>query len=196
MALPATESFTGTDFTFPPNANWSTLDGNIQILSNQADGVAADGNCIYWNVDTFNTNQYAQCVVSYVTGTGNSGPGVRLSGTTGYIAVADFVNDTVTLYRWDGDESYAQLGQATTVGLANGDLIRLEVRGSDLTVLRNGGSIITQSDGTYTGGSAGLFHYGSDSISDDWEGGNLSGSDPSFRVNSLRPNAFAPGLAR
>lgn len=199
MALPATDNFTGADFTFPPSANWTAIDGNLQILSNQCDGVAADGNCDYWNADLFNHDQYSQCVMyGYTESTvgQGGGPAIRLSGTVvGYFANVESTSQ-ITLYRLDGDETYTNLTTITGLSLTSGvSVIRLAGRGSSLRVLVDNVDVGGADDPFYSGGAPGIFIFGSDFKADDWEGGNMPAGG-SFQIPRLRPNAFAPGLAR
>jgi hypothetical protein len=199
MALPATESFTGADFTFPPNANWSTLDGNIQILSNQADGVAADTNAIYWNADTFANDHYSQCKPSGpLDATNLAGPIVRAAALRWYQAAA---GGTATIYlqRVDSDETYTTLQPITGLSLTLGtDVIKLTPVGTTMRAYVNGSQVGTDTtDATYASGSAGIVIYNTNAKADDWEGGNIA--NPIFgylRPNQLRPRIFAPGLAR
>lgn len=193
MALPATDSFTGTDFTFPPNANWSVLDGNFQILSNQADGTAATGNAVYWNADAFDNDQYSQCKPSNVSAVNGGGPAVRMAATRGYLALAESATQIV-LYRWDADESYTALQTIGSLSLTLGtDVVKLTAQGTTLRVWVNDVQVGTDTtDANYGSGSAGIFSYDTNAKIDDWEGGNMpAGSSTTDGKAWIRPVGFS-----
>jgi hypothetical protein len=66
-----------------------------------------------------------------------------------------------------------------------GDILRLEVIGSNLTVYLNGSVLLTASDSTYASGSSGVVAYGtlnSGTLIDNWEGGNLGSAGPTLTI--------------
>jgi hypothetical protein len=179
MALPASDSFTGTDGTSLPtySSNWTidTGNGGFIIQTN-----AARPNAIFqvslvrWNADTFSNNQYAQGTITNA----NSDPGgvlVRAAtdGTSNYYGAMSDSDSSTEWFKYVAG-SYTLLSSLPF--MANGDVIRLEVYGSTLAVYKNGiqhGPTLT--DSSHTSGAAGLTGYSTGSTSiDNWSAGNLT----------------------
>jgi hypothetical protein len=195
-------------------ANWTEATGSAgyEIVSNAATNIGA-GNALtsYTNV-LAPVDQYSQCKLITITGTTDEGPGpaVRASTTaiTAYFLQANTVE--VRLYRAINNASFIKLGLDFAPAAAN-DTLKLTAVGSGSTVtleyFKNGVSQGTRTDAPGDGtqlisGNYGLW-YGVGGaaqtvVVDDWEGGDLGGPTGlvSFSVAGLRPNAFAPGLAR
>lgn len=186
MALPATEDFTGTAGNL--SASW-TQQRTTRRLQRNGSGVgiqdatdASDVNA-FWNADTFANDQYSQLVL-VDRGDGAFGVTVRAANTGdsawdayefytdtisggGHTELAVIVNGASTVLR-----SYA-----TTV--AAGNTIKLDVVGTTLTAYKNGVSLGTQSDSTYSSGSAGINSWSGNTTRptfDNWEGGNIGGA--------------------
>lgn len=134
-----TETFTGTDGTSPPNANWTNQIGatacGLQIISNAASPVTSSTNCTaYYNVTTY-TN-----VDAYVTWMSGGSPIIEVwcriqspgSGAVdGYKVQHNTGADTLKLFRVDNNTD-TQLGTTDTIVLANGDSIGIECNGSTI----------------------------------------------------------------
>lgn len=179
MALPASDTFTGTDGTqlTTYSSNWTIAvgSGGFIIQTN-----AARPNAIFqitlarWNADTFSNNQYAQGTLTAA----NSDPGgvlVRAAtdeSSNFYGAMSD--SDSSTEFFKHVAGSYTLLSSLPF--MATGDVIRLEVYGSTLAVYKNGiqhGATLT--DSSHASGSAGLTGYSSSATSiDNWSAGNLT----------------------
>lgn len=182
MSLPATESFTGTDGTSPPNSNWTNQDIGIQIKSNAA-ASATNGSYgfAYWNADTFNNDQYSQCVL---VNAHESGPCVRMSGTNNAYSFhtrASGGGTTKLFARLSG--SFNLLTDFGSIAWVAGDVAKISVTGTTITCYRNGVSIGTGTDSNLTSGSAGVLALENVADVDTWEGGNVGGGGftPLFR---------------
>lgn len=174
-ALPATDSFTGTN-NDPLSASWTTNGGGYDIQSNQVNSTAAAGQGLaHWNADTFGNDQYAQLVMKdFLSGLSYIGPAVRVAASahTGY----DCVSEGATLVlRKVVAASYTTLNTYTGT-IAVNDLIRLEVSGTSLSCKQNGTERVTATDSAISSGSAGIGSYNQLARGDDFEGGNLGGS--------------------
>jgi hypothetical protein len=183
MALPATDTFTGTNGD-PLSANWTVQVGTWQIISNTAySGNAAFPNIAWWDADTFNDDQYAQGKIGTLSNGG--GVAVRLdSGGDGYyLSVNSAGGGEVTLNRLDAG-SATTIQTITGLTIASFDTWRLEVTGTTLKVYQNGVQRGTnQTDATHTTGAAGMTITGSnDAQIDDFEGGNLGGGGLSIPI--------------
>lgn len=175
-ALPASESFTGSNGTSPPNGNWTNMDVGIQIQSNAAAGAGGGGyGFAYWSADSFNNDQFSE--VKQV-GSGAFGPIVRASGTNTLVMFD--CNDTggtrSFLYKRVSG-SYTDISPLAllTLTFATNDVARLEVSGTTYTMYKNGASVATQSDASIASGSAGVMVLNTSATVDDWQGGDLGG---------------------
>jgi uncharacterized protein YjdB len=134
----------------------------------------------FWNANTFSNDQYSQVRVGgglatgsqYVqiavrsTGTSNSsytGYAFYTDGAAGagHSEVAKVINGT-----WTALRSFA-----TTFG--TGDVVKLKVVGTSITVYKNGVALGTVTDSSLPNGSPGVGVYGSSAMLDDWEGGSV-----------------------
>jgi hypothetical protein len=162
MALPATETFTGTNGD-PLSSNWTVLDGGFQVQSNRIEGTIAETNAAFWDADSFADDQYAQATIHPNAGAWNQGVLVRSAAPcVGYLALASTAT-TLALLRLDGLETYVNLQTLSGLSpsLADGDLLRLVVVGTRLRMFVNGVQRGTDStDSTYASGSAGILCYG------------------------------------
>src|SRR5688500_40814 len=177
MALPATDSFTGNSGD-PLSANWTTLDGSFQIATNNDVKLnGSQGHYAYWDADAFGDDQYATAVVN--PSADSIGVAVRLAATRGY--VLGLTATAIELTRVDSDESYSVLDTASVTGSA-GDVVRLEIEGSQLRGYQNGILRVSATDGTYSSGSAGMWGYSIDANAriESWEGGDLGGGGGGF----------------
>jgi hypothetical protein len=155
-------------------ANWTANVNSLNISSNAFVGnTAAAHNIATWSANTFsNYGQFAEVTVASLNGTSDFiGPVVMFSGTTGYNCIEDANN--IFLQRFSG--SAGTNLTSTTITGAVGDVLRLEITepGGALTCYRNGASILTGSDTTYTSGAPGLDMYNNVATSKYWNGGNL-----------------------
>ena len=136
-------------------------------------------NAVIYN-DAFADDQYSQMVVDAVSASTSAiSVGVRCSGSgatfDGYM-VKVVQSNTLYLYRFDdGTATQITTGNNDDT-IAPGDIIRLEVSGSALTVKVNGITIINAySDATYSSGKAAIGGFSDLEAArgDDWAGGDL-----------------------
>jgi hypothetical protein len=172
MALPATDTFTGSNGTAINASNWTSLINSFTIQSNAALGAVSVDSLAFWDADVFADDQYAQCSHT-VFGGYIGGPVVRAAATRGYWAR---VNDasTIALYRIDSSASFNLLQTMGSLTISSGDVIRVEAEGTTLRVYQNGVQRGTdQTDATYSSGSAGIAAYNAGPLLDDFEADNL-----------------------
>ena len=200
-ALPATDTFTGTDGTALTtySANWSLNSGNFVINTNSvAPNQALIEGGARWNADTFASDQYAQGKIVAVSTSGQTiGVAVRAS-TSGTASYYGFYNDgsgggKTFLFKMVSG-TWTQLGAIGT-GLAANDVIRLEISGTTLTPKVNGVTKSppgAQTDSALSSGAAGLSGYSASTSNrlDDWEGGSLGSVAPSPRPRRVIVSSF------
>lgn len=183
MALPATDSFTGTNGTlltvYSPT-NWGAIKNNMVINTNAAaPGSFFDRCACAWIADTFNNDQYSQAVLSAIDASGTVSAGVCARGTgsnyyaftvtTGARELLAFVAGSPTVLASD------------TVTCSVSDVLKLVCAGTTITAYINGVSVFSVTDSNLTSGSAGVASVGhfSGSVAsrvDNWEGGNGTGA--------------------
>jgi hypothetical protein len=74
----------------------------------------------------------------------------------GYEVLFSITDANVAIVRWNGPlGSYASLGK-TTSAVQDGDVIRVQMSGSNITVYKNGSPILNASDSTFTDGQPGM----------------------------------------
>lgn len=158
-------------------ANWSILGsgGNMEITSNSAQGFLNNASD-YYSGTTFTSDQFSQA-----TNTGTTGKAylsVRASGSGGYACYWEMGWEAVIVKFSTaldiGGFTYLGLGAADRSSgdfIANGDVVRCEVVGSTINFKRNGTTILSRTDSTFTSGSPGLgaYYLGFDN----WSGGNI-----------------------
>jgi hypothetical protein len=174
-------------------ANWSFLSQTLDVVSNHAEaGVGADHCVGYWNADSFDNDQYSE--VDILNSAQYIGACVRLQtgSFSGYIAFGD--PGGCSIYRVDGG-SFTSLNNTPSETFADGDLLRLTIAGSNLTLTRNGTTVLTTSDSNYTSGQPGfeIFDNGGNPQVDSWLGGPIAGGGgaavPVFREHLRRLKA-------
>jgi len=167
-------------------ANWTEgLDGasGFAVASNHAEPASSSCNAA-WASPCDSDDNFSQVTFS-VWGSGEyGGLWVRTNGATGtnaligYMFRQDVTSDNVKLYkRVTG--TYTQLG--STVGNADsaGDVLRMEVSGSDLSCQVNGTPLIEVTDTAISSGKyVGIRATATGSDLDDWSGGDLGGAAP------------------
>jgi len=181
MALPATDSFTGTSGTqlHTYNASWTeqrASDLHCEISGagggtpNTVRAAATGGSeaAAKWDGDTFTADQYSQAKA--VNASNYAGPTVRMVGVTaaaenGYVALIDGL--AIDLQRIDnGVRTNLQGGIGS---IASGDTLKLEIVGTTLKVYVNGVQVGTnQTDSNYATGQPGIAFIGSGAELDDW----------------------------
>ena len=186
MALPAQDSFTTatTQTLTSYSANWTINQGTFSVDATD-DRVyctySADEAAAHWNADTFGNDQYAQVVLRGGANGTEIGPAVRCaaSGATYYGVYADINSGHGWLFKNVSGTWTPLVEVLNTFGAVAGDVLRLEVSGTNLTVKRNGTAVTGMtniSDNAISSGYAGICAYGNNTgcAADDFEGGNLS----------------------
>ena len=191
MALPATESFTNSDGTSltSHSASWTNAAGSFTIQGNALHCAVNVDSIAFWNADSFNADQYAECTASGLTGAAYTGLAVRASANNGYLAYWDSADCYIGKIVGG---SWTQLGATITAPTAS-TVVRLTAEGvnpTTLTVYYGGASQTTRTDSDLDSGAAGVSGYGTNQFVaaaiDDWEGGNLgAGPAPSAPKRSL-----------
>lgn len=187
MALLASDGFNRTNAN-PIGSPWTTITSTsaYQITSNAAAPTATASDCgSRWTGPTFPNDQWVQGRITMAGTNTGAGPGLvarcASAAETLYMIVANH-NGTgsCTLYKAVSGTFTMPWGGNRTVVWADGDLWRLEVRGTTLRVLVNGtpvGADVT--DSGVTSGNPGIFSSStitSGSI-DEWCAGDFSGND-------------------
>jgi hypothetical protein len=164
----ATDNFAYTTTDIATSGNWTCSESN---------GVGADGSSAYeqtgvnrlkvcyWSHDSFSNNQTSQVTLhNDNVGTFREfGTAVRITGSsvsnmTGYLLDFDNFSGTWTIYRLDSGATFTSIATGSASLVAN-DVIKLGISSSTLTAYKNGSSLGTGTDSTYTSGSAGImFH--------------------------------------
>jgi hypothetical protein len=155
-------------------ANWTIGAGGINIAGNAFQGgTASVHNVAAWSANPFtNFGQFSEVTVLTLNGTTDFiGPMVLVSGNTGYNCIEN--SSSIFLQRYSGGTG-TNLSNTAITG-ASGDVIRLEVTepGGALTCYRNGVSVLTATDTTFTSGAPGLDMFDNVATSKNWSGGNL-----------------------
>lgn len=155
-------------------SNWTSNVNSLNISGNAFVGnTGAAHNIASWSANTFSTSgQFSQLTVLTLNGTSDFiGPVVMFSGTSGYDCIEDSTN--IFLQRFTG--SAGTNLTSTTITGASGDVLRVEIvePSGALTCYRNGVSVLTATDTTYTTGAPGLDMYNTVATSKNWSGGNL-----------------------
>jgi len=160
-------TFDGSENPLSEGGNWATGLGTLGSLQKVAGVIrvatlSLDSNA-RWVGDTWNGDHSSEITLSAVFVSGTyfaGGPAVRIqSDGSCYFFVAD---STTVIKVWkyvNTGAVFTQLGANITGTFAAGDVLRLEVSGSTLTIKQNGNSLGTRTDSTHTGGAAGIFGY-------------------------------------
>ena len=179
------------DMNRPDNAslgaNWTNIRNAPRITSNAVRGNTGGAYSLaYWSANTFNNDQSAS--ITLPASWAEAGPIVRFTGAdSGYTAMAHASN-LRRIYRVDSG-SYNLLANYDGT-LASSDTIKLDVSGTTLDYRRNGSSLGTTTDATYSSGSAGLYVFGDTTVigCDNWTG--------TGEVAAVTVRPFAPRVTR
>jgi hypothetical protein len=157
-------------------SNWTELNNGGKIVSNTARGDAGSYTYqwVLWSANTWNGDHSSQCVVGGSGGTPvwDEGPIVRAAdsgGIDGYYSM-NHSSSLRRIYRRDNGSFTLLRNDDGTVAV--GDTVKLTVTGTTLEHFRNGSSLGTTTDATYSSGSAGISMSSVDANAyvDDWEG--------------------------
>lgn len=197
------DTFTGTDDTSPPNANWTntvifgTTSSLVRIRSNAVTSNAASGTeaDAYYDVTTFDVDQevYADIIEAsvhdYISVCGRL---VNLGGSTtdGYCVYTDRALSQVGILRVDNGAP-TQLGSLISQAIGVGDKVGLKMVGSQICAWfydASGAAVWTElgcrTDATYSvGGYIGLAVdsvNNTTGIADNFGGGNVAAASALF----------------
>jgi len=181
MALPVSDAFIGTDFDTLPiySANWTNVDGVMEIFSNAYYPNTGSYNASRWNADVFDAEQFAECTIKSLSSSVFIGVGCHLQ-----------TDNSANYYYWVGDSATGTyLGEVVagsgtdlasfTVPSVN-DVLRIEVTVSgsiaSLVGKINGVSRATTTSTSFVSGSAGVASWGAGtgSRASDFVAGNLA----------------------
>jgi hypothetical protein len=163
-------------------ANWTDLQGSIDIVSNQAKTTAAGLERAYYTAASAPDNQYSQVVAAGVGTNGFQGPMVRASdvfvlNTSGnaYFLVWSSSGAAQGLYKLAN--GVTSLLQSITGSLSANDLLKIVANSNVIQCFKNGTQLGTdQTDGSLSSGSPGIYNTQNASLQvifDDWQGGSV-----------------------
>ncbi len=157
------------------NSNWS-VNGGFAINTNSVYSNNSNTTSLArWTGDTFNNNQYAQVTISAAQTSGlYIGVAVRVQSggeLNAYGAYTD--SSAVKIMKWISGTP-TELYSGTAFG--QGDVLRLEISGTTLTLKQNGSTITTVTVSNFSSGSPGLSGYGSGTGNrvDDFSAGSVA----------------------
>lgn len=181
MSLPAADHFDRANED-PLAGNWTAPDGSVDstfiLTSDHIEGrFGPNFQLMYWNADGFANNQKSQVTISGGSNLTDAGTyaavGVRIqaSGQSGYL-FGIFAGD-YKLRRLDSGIDVFLAATLPDVPTA-GDVLRIEVNGTDVLGYLNNVLRSSATDATYSAGQAGMFGYGGSQFQlDDWTGDNI-----------------------
>ena len=169
-------------------ANWTAVLGTAGIVSNQCGPKTFDVNgqsvqrysAVTWPADQFSEITLIDNAVS----SGAQGPAVRYadSADTGYVCFCNNTSGTNLAKKIAG----VFTGLATLPAFNSGDVVRLAIRGTELTVYRNGIVVATATDSAIASGSASLnCGIATARLTDNWYGGSVDGIDSANIAQSV-----------
>lgn len=149
------DSFNRADGGLGSNWTKSSTDA-LAIASNVV--VGTSNHCVsYWSANTWVNDQYCQLTIGGAASRYHGAVVRHQSGSLSYyVMFANIAASQATIYRFDNGSGSLLGSVVGSIAWAAGDTMKLDVAGSTLTAYRNGGSIFTRSDATYTGGYPGI----------------------------------------
>jgi hypothetical protein len=173
----ATDNFNRAD-SGSLGANWTALDGGIDIASNAATTTTNSFNVSYWSGNAFNNDQYSKIRIATSPLTPNAIIEItcRVSGTSGnYNFYAVWQNSGQWgMYKQVGATS-TDLIAPTNLTFSTNDIIEIRAVGTTISFYLNGTFVQSATDASLSSGSAGFNIFASndeDPLAEDWEGGN------------------------
>lgn len=176
MALPATDNFNRADAA-NLGSNWTgqITDPIIEANTAGCNNAASNFHGAWWNADSFNADQYSECTRG--AGGNYSAVSVRASGTGSDMGFYAYFNDGEVIRARPAGLGGGQTTLATLTTYTNGDLVRISITGTTITVSKNGTPNATQpTDSVLASGAAGLAFYNNGVIArmDNWTGDNVA----------------------
>lgn len=155
-------------------ANWTNINGVFSIVTNKAKvstaGTGSYSNSVY-SAGALGADQYAQVVLQVVTSMGGAVVRGSNSVNTCYYAVGN--SSSTYLFKFVNGAGPTTIAN-NAITWAVGNILRLEVRGTVLTVYKNGTAVLTGTDGAIASGYAGIAGLTVNAIVDTFEGGDLA----------------------
>lgn len=183
MALPASDSFTGTSGTALAtySANWTQNVGEFRIQTNALavySASSSDDSLAHWSADTFDNDQYAAITKTVAVNYVSIGIAVRVGTGTNYTGYTLESASTESYVGVCYGGTWTQLG-STGPNVTVGQEMLLEANGTTITPYFNGSivsAIGAQTHSAISSGYAGVYGYGRDTgiRGDNWRGGNLA----------------------
>jgi hypothetical protein len=211
---PGSYAITGTAATLSPRpfrdnfnradgglgSDWVTVLGSaFTIVSNQVKANDASDSAARWAVNCDGDDQWAQITITGGSDWFQIGVGVRMQTDGRYYGYHATSNYRQVVYRQASPPFTYVLG-GTDTGVANGDVIRLEVRGNTLRPMING--VLDPIIGEIThnnitgGGTVGLAATSTGSLADNWSGAAFVGNSINAASGSYATTGAATTLAR
>jgi hypothetical protein len=203
----ATDSFTRANQN-PINTNWksfNTLAGHSgfvlgQVLNNQYVGQAGSNCDMYYSGGiAWPNDQFSQAtLVTLNPGKGYAGLYVRVTATSGYLFLLDGVFGGNGIGIPTGAKLFSSGGQLAGVTIVphSGDVFRLTVTGTLITVTQNGNLILSAIDSSAVSGDPGILASPANGVATDvawvnWSGGGTPGTGtvlaPIFSDDGITP---------
>lgn len=175
----AADNFNRANGTLAGSNGWlATSDGSMNIVSNEASGVAAAIAGDY-RTDTYTGDQYSQATVGSVTGVSGDFIGLALRhnpATNAGYAFLYFDNAGVPecdIYFRLAAGAYTKIAGTIVGALATGAVLTAIAVGGQLIFQVNGVTVLSIPDSQVTGGVPGLTSFGTVTL-DNWQGGNAA----------------------
>lgn len=181
----ASDSFNRADES-PLASPWATgsLHSGIYLVSNGVKASAANTSSFsYYNSGTWDADQWAE--VTYTTvSTDTGGPAVR-GGSNGAHYMVTFNGGLLKVFYVDSGGGFTGIGTQPAVTVTTGDVVRLQITGSNLEVFKNTVSQWTGTHSTLTSGNPGIFSYDGTTVMDDWNAEDVNGAGAAAAAPTL-----------
>jgi hypothetical protein len=186
----------GTENPLSDGGNWNTLSGSgesggLELVSGSIQPILpSTWGLMVWTGNTFPNDQYAEAIINDVASISYAAIHIMVRTTAGATGQNDY-DFTATnggygspLYTLNvvTNGSNVQLGAVVSMTLAYGDVIRLSVVGSTISLYQNGVLVTTRTDTTWTSGAPGLQMYNDQATSMSSVIGFAAGSSNAFPV--------------
>lgn len=174
------ETFTDSDGTAlaTHNSTWSILHGGFSINTNGVYSSLSQDGLAQWTAGNFNNNQYSQITLTALSSGNYIGTAVRTQDGvfSGYFVYTDS-NTAYQIQKYVNGVQTILVNNAGTPFQA-GDVLRLEISGTTLTLKRNGSVVTTTTDATFSSGRPGVAGNGTATTTrgDDWSAGDVATS--------------------
>ena len=178
-------------------ANWDGSYGqpDCQIVSNRVQTQAAGDQCLEtWSANTFTNDQWAQITIVDFSAADGVQTGILLRAATSptntwyRVSARHNLADTTKIFKVVAGVS-TSLAVDNTVTWASGDILYVEVSGTNINVKRNGVLVVTVSDAALASGRIGLMMVegatGGNTVIDSFSGGDLTGASTRRRVAAM-----------